>query len=82
VTTLQHPPYSPDLAVADFDLFPPLESALKERRGCDATDIIKNAMEKLKRLSPNGFQECFQHLYSRWLKSIVPQGNYFEGNIA
>ena len=29
VTTLEHPPYSPDLASADFYLFPGLNSALK-----------------------------------------------------
>jgi hypothetical protein len=33
-------------------------------------------------LSLNGFQECFQHLYSRWQKCIVVQGDYFEGNVA
>jgi histone-lysine N-methyltransferase SETMAR len=42
VTTLEHPPYSPKLAAADFYLFPRLISALKGRRFCDATDI-KNA---------------------------------------
>jgi transposase len=51
VTTLEHPPYSPDLAPADFYLFPQLISALKGVRFCDATDIIKNATEELKRLS-------------------------------
>jgi len=40
-----------------------------------------NATEELKRLPQNGFQECFQHLYSRWQKFIVAQGEYFEGNI-
>jgi len=29
VTTLEHPPYSPDLAAADFYLFPGMKSALK-----------------------------------------------------
>jgi len=28
----------------------------------DATDIIKNAKEELKRLSQNGFQDCFQSI--------------------
>jgi hypothetical protein len=64
VTTLQHPPYSPNMTAADFYLFPWLKSALKGRRFCDATDIIKNAMEELKRFSQNILQECFQHLYS------------------
>jgi len=44
----------------------PLKSALKGRRIHDATDIRKNATKELKRLSQNGFQECFQYIYSRW----------------
>jgi len=63
VTTLGHPPYSNDLAPADLYWFPRLKSALKEQRFCEATYIITNATEELKRLSQNGFQECFQHLY-------------------
>ena len=70
VTTLEHPPYSHDLTEADFYPFPQLKSALKGRRICDATDIIKNATVELKRLSPNGFHECFQQIYSRWKKSV------------
>jgi hypothetical protein len=49
---------------------------------CDATDIIKNATEKLKRLSHNGFQECFQHLYSRWQKCMFAAADYIERNVA
>ena len=75
-------PYSPCLPAVDFCLFPRLKSALKRRRFCDATDIIKNTTEELKRLSQNGLQECFQHLYGRWQKCIVAQGDYFEGNVA
>jgi len=48
------PGASPDLAPADVYLFPLLNSALKERRFGDATAIIKNATEELKRLSQNG----------------------------
>jgi hypothetical protein len=66
VTILQHPPYFPYQAAADFVLFPLLISAWKGRRFCDATDIIKNATEELKRLSQSGFQECLQHFYNRW----------------
>jgi hypothetical protein len=51
MTTLQHILYSPDLAAADFYLFPRPKSALKGRNFCDVTDIIKNATEDLKRLS-------------------------------
>jgi len=63
-TTLEHTPYSSALTSADFYV-PGLKSALEERRFCDATDIISNATEEMKRLSPNGFLECFRHLYRR-----------------
>ena len=51
VTTLEHPPYSPDLAAVGICLFPWLKSTLKGRRFGDTTDNIKNATEELKRLS-------------------------------
>jgi hypothetical protein len=44
-----------------FHLFPWLKSALKGRRFCDATDIIQNAMEELKRL----LQNCTRGLFWR-----------------
>jgi len=36
-------------------------------------------MEELKILSPNGFQECFQCLYSCCGKCTVAQGDSLEG---
>jgi hypothetical protein len=61
VTTLKHHPHSPDLAPAGFYFFSRLKSALETRR-LDATDVIKNATEQLKRFSQNDFQKCFQRL--------------------
>jgi hypothetical protein len=58
----------PDLAAANFYLFPRLKSASMRRRFC-AADIINNATEELKRLSQNGFLQYF-HLYSCWQKCI------------
>jgi len=84
VKTLELPSSSPDLAAADIYLFPGLKSALKGRRWgfCDTTDIIKNAIEGLQRISQYGFQECFQQFYSRWQNCVVAQGDHFEGNIS
>jgi hypothetical protein len=75
VTTLQHPSYSLYSAAVDFYLFPRLKSALKGRRFCDATGIINNAMDELKRLLQRGLQECFQQIYNRWQMCIVARGN-------
>ena len=65
-TTAEHPPYSHKLTPTDFYLFPQLKFAFKGRHFHYSTDIIMNVTEELKRLSQNGFQECFKHLYSRW----------------
>jgi len=82
MTTLEYPPYSPNLAPNYFYLFPPLKSAWKGRRFCDDIGIIKNATEELKRYPQNGFQECFQHLYSPWQNCTYAKGDYFEGSVA
>ena len=82
VTTLELSPYTPDLAPVDLCMFPQLKSVLEGRCVCDVSDIIKNAMEELKILSQNGFQECFQHFYSHWQKCLVAQWDYLEGNEA
>jgi hypothetical protein len=50
MTTLEHPPYSPNLTASDFHLFPWLKSAMKGRCFCEGTNIIKNVMDKLKKL--------------------------------
>jgi hypothetical protein len=63
-------------------MLPGLKSALKGRRFCDTNDIIKNATGKLKRLSQDGFQERFRHLYCRWQKCMVAQESDFEENVA
>ena len=74
VTTLEHPRFSTDLAPIGFYPFHQLKSVLKERRFCGATNIIKNATEELKRLSQNGFQECFEDRYSSWQIYIAAHG--------
>jgi hypothetical protein len=59
-----------------------LKSVLKGGCFCNAIYRIKNAKEELKRLSQNGFQNCFQNLYSHWQKCVVAQGDSFEENVA
>ncbi|KAJ4452282.1 hypothetical protein ANN_03800 [Periplaneta americana] len=78
ITALDHPPYSPDLSPPDYFLFPRLTSHLKGRR-FNAEEVIANATRALRRVSQNGFQACFQELYTRWQKCVA-EGNYFEGN--
>ena len=64
MTTLENPPYSLDLAPADFYLFRRLKSGLKGRRLCNVADINTNATEELKKLSQNGFRNVSTPLQS------------------
>ncbi|GBM18279.1 hypothetical protein AVEN_147407-1 [Araneus ventricosus] len=56
ITTMEHPPYSPDLAPADFYLFPRQKMKLKGHRFVHSDKVIENATKQLKDLSKNGFQ--------------------------
>jgi hypothetical protein len=60
VTTLEHRPYSPDLAQAYLYVFHRLISAFKGRHLFDATDIIKNATKELKKA------------FTKWLAGMFP----------
>jgi len=51
VTTLEHPSGYPDLAAADFYLFPRLKAAMERRRFRDYINIIKNATERFSKMA-------------------------------
>jgi hypothetical protein len=60
IPMLEHPPYSPDLALCDFFLFPKIKSALKGTR-FESVDTVKaKATGVMKKLSEKVLQHCFQ----------------------
>ena len=77
-----HPPYSPDLAPADFFLFPKLKTLLKGRRFQTIETIQENATKGLHSITENAFQEAFQQWQKRWERCIDSSGDYFEGDSA
>lgn len=77
---LPHPPYSPDLAPADFFLFPKLKSVLKGRRFDTVAEIKENSLRDLRAIKPEEFQKSFSKLQRRWQKCIQVGGHYFEGD--
>jgi len=60
------PPYSPDLAPADFFLFPQLKSSLKGRRFQTIKEIEENWTRDLRAIPQNKFQDAFQN----WKKKL------------
>jgi len=75
-TTVPQLPYSPDLAPADFFLFPQLKSTLKGRRFDTFDEIQKNSTKELFAIP----KEAFQSWQKRWEQCVASEGNYFEGD--
>jgi len=75
-TVVPQPPYSPDLAPADFFLFPKLKSTLKGRRFDTFDEIQKNSKKELFAIP----KEAFQSWQKCWERCVASEGNYFEGD--
>ena len=74
IKTVRHPPYSPDLALCDFCLFPKL-------RGCryETIEEMKEAVTKvIDTLTQEDFHGVLQKLFERYNKCIAAGGDYFE----
>jgi histone-lysine N-methyltransferase SETMAR len=78
VTTLYHPPYSPDLSPPDYFLFPKLKMKLKEFQFTDVAEIQEAVTDKLKMIQKDKFSAAFQKLYDRAKACIYVNGDYFE----
>jgi transposase len=74
------PPYSPDLASADFFLFPKLKSTLKDRRFQTVEEIKEKSLQYFRAIPQNTFQDTFQNWKKCWEWCIKSRGEYFEGD--
>jgi histone-lysine N-methyltransferase SETMAR len=77
VTTLYHPPSSPDLSPPNYILFPKLKMKLKELHFVDVADF-QEAVTGAKRVQKEEFSAAFQKLYDRTKYCIYVNGVYFE----
>jgi len=80
-SVVPHPPYSPDLAPADFFLFPKLKTTSKGRRFQTIEEIKEYAIRELRAITESAFQETFQQWKKRWELCIASRGDYFEGAV-
>ena len=76
IETVPHRPYSPDLALCDFCLFPKLTGC----RRYETIDAMKEAVTNvIDSLTQVDFHGAFQKLLERYNKCIAAGGDYFEG---
>jgi len=80
-TFVPQPPCSPDLAPADFFLFPKWKkSSLKGRRFQTKEEIEENSIRDLRIVPQNTFQYASQKWNKRWERCIKSGGKYFKGD--
>lgn len=79
ISTLPHPPYSPDLAPCDFWFFPTIKRALKGRRFESDDEMEEAANEAIQNIPPEEFGNFMDKWLSRAHKCIQFDGGYFEG---
>ena len=78
VCVLHHPPYSPDLSLCDYFLFPKLKLPLKGRMFEDFQDIQAAVTSSLRTIPQEDVQMSFQSLLDRATRCIDTEGMYFE----
>ena len=78
VTVLDHPPYSPDLAPADYVFFPKVKSHLKGRLFDSILDIQKVVTSTLNTIAKNDFYKGIHKLYDRANQCVQLEGMYVE----
>ena len=75
---MEHPTYSPHLALCDFFLFPNIKSALKGTR-FESVDAVKaKATQLLNSLTQDDQQHCFQQWKIRMEQCRDRGGDYIE----
>jgi len=80
ITTLPHPPYSPDLASCDFFLFPNLKTQLKGHHFGTVENVQATAKRALNNISSEDFLHCYEEWQQHWNRCIRSQRAYFEGD--
>ena len=76
VTVLDHPPYLPDLAPADYFLFPKVKPHLKGRLFDSIADIQKAVTSTLNTIAKDDFYKGIQKLYGHANLYVQLEGMY------
>jgi transposase len=78
VATSHQPPYSPDLAPADYFLFPKVKLQLKDAVFDTVQEIQKAVTDKLQAIPAKDFSNAMKKLEIRANQCIASNGSYFE----
>ena len=75
---IEHPPYSTDMALSDFHLFPKLKTAISGTHFQSDDDVIHAVDNFLNGQEKDFFKNGTEALKHRWQKCIDTEGDYVE----
>ncbi len=78
--TVPHPPYSPDLAPADYFFFGRVKDQIRGHRHQNIDDMQTAVFRSIKQIPVQEFHDALNFLPLRWMKCIQNEGRYFEGH--
>ncbi|GBM94083.1 hypothetical protein AVEN_135185-1 [Araneus ventricosus] len=78
LSVLQHPPYSPDLAPSEFNLFGPLKQHLGVKHFADDDDVQHEGLLWMRQELKAFYAAGIGALIERWDKCINIGGDYVE----
>jgi hypothetical protein len=76
---LPHPPYSPDISLPDFDLFPKLIKPLRGKGFRSIEEVSNELTRVIRHINNEGALTGIQDLPKRWTDVIKHNGDYIEG---
>jgi len=80
IPVVPQPPYSPDLSLCDFFLFPKLKFYLKGHHFGMVKNIEKAVTDQLIAILVSNFQRCYEEWEQRLWRCLASQGNHSEGD--
>jgi histone-lysine N-methyltransferase SETMAR len=80
-TVLPHPPYRPNLAPPDFQLFGSVKDALRGTHFEDDNSVIKEVRKWLRRQYKSWYRQGIYALVPRWRKAVQIDGDYVEKSV-
>ena len=78
IELLPHPPYSPDLAICDFWLFPNMKDVLRGKKYESREELEVAITTTLRGMSRDGLEHVFHSWTERWQKCISSRGKYIK----
>ena len=79
VVELPHPPYSPDLALCDFFLFPRLKKHLAGRKYQMRKNLGSAILQYMNSIPRKDYENAFENWTKRLKLCVSHGGEYFEG---